>query len=57
MISRTADEVDKSGDMDSLFEKLRFMLRNLPDWMIPKGFSKEQGKDKTNSYMNISDPE
>ena len=57
IISRIADEVDKSWDMDSMFEKLRFMIRNLPDWMLPKWFSKEQGKDKTNAYMNITDPE
>jgi len=56
VISRTADEVDKSWDMDSIFEKIRFMIRNLPTWMLPEWFSREQGKDKTNSYMNISDP-
>jgi len=56
VISRTSDEVDKSWDMDSIFEKLRFMIRHLPDWMIPEWFSKEPWKDKTNSYMNISDP-
>lgn len=56
IISRTADEVDKLGDMDSMFEKIRFMIRNLPSWMLPKGFSKEMSKDRTNAYMNISDP-
>lgn len=56
IISRTADEVDKLGDMDSIFEKIRFMIRNLPMWMLPKGFSKEMSKDRTNAYMNISDP-
>lgn len=56
LISRTADEVDSPWDMDSMFEKIRFMIRNLPSWMIPKWFSKEQGRDKTNRYMNISDP-
>ena len=57
IISRTAEEVDKSWDMDSMFEKIRFMIRHLPIWMLPKGFSKEQGRDKTNAYMNITDPE
>lgn len=56
IISRTADEVDKLGDMDSMFEKIRFMIRNLPTWILPKGFSKEVSKDKSNAYMNISDP-
>ena len=39
-----------------MFEKIRFMIRNLPAWMLPKDFSKEMSKDRTNAYMNISDP-
>lgn len=57
IISRTADEVDKSWDMDSMFEKLRFMIRNLPDRMLPAWFNKAPWVDKTNSYMNISYPD
>lgn len=56
LISRTADEVDSPWDMDSMFEKIRFMIRNLPKWILPTWLSKEQGKDKTNRYMNLSDP-
>lgn len=56
LISRTSDEVDSPWDMDSMFEKIRFMMRNLPDWMLPKGLSKEPWKDKSNRFMNISDP-
>ena len=37
--SRKLDLVDTIGDMDSIFEKVRFMLRNLPRWMAPQGFS------------------
>jgi len=37
-----------------MFEKLRFMIRNLPDWMMPTGLNKSPWVDKTNSYMNIS---
>lgn len=55
-ISRTEEEVDTPWDMDSLFEKIRFMIRNLPNWMIPKDFSKELGKDKTNVFRKITDP-
>lgn len=34
-LSRKKDLVDRKGDMDSLFEKHRAMLRWLPDWMRP----------------------
>lgn len=56
IISRTAEEVDTAWDMDSMFEKIRFMIRELPDWILPKWFSKELGKNKTNAYMRITDP-
>jgi len=56
IISRTSDEVDSPWDMDSVFEKLRFFIHNLPEWMLPQWFSKEPWKDKSNRYMNISDP-
>ena len=57
LISRTEWEVDSPWDMDSLFEKMRFMMENLPEWLIPESYNKEPWKDKSNRKMNITDPD
>ncbi len=36
--SREQDLVDKLGDPDSIFEKMRLLLRRLPDIWLPEGF-------------------
>lgn len=36
MVSRKEDLVDSPGDPDSLFWKVDFIHRNLPDWLRPK---------------------
>ena len=34
--SKTEDDVDRTGDMKSLFEKLRFFIKTTPAWMLPE---------------------
>ena len=36
--SRKEELVDNRGDMDTHFERVRFMLYRLPWWMVPAGF-------------------
>lgn len=38
-LSQKEDFVDKIWDMQSLFQKIRFMTAQLPKWMLPPGFS------------------
>lgn len=51
--SRKETLVDKSGDPDSIFEKIRLMLRRLPRIWLPAGFS--WGRNST--YMKLLNPE
>lgn len=36
--SRKLDLVDRLGDPSSILEKMRMLLRRLPEWQIPRGF-------------------
>jgi len=38
--SRKLELVDKRENPDSIFEKIRYIIKNLPAWMIPEGFDK-----------------
>lgn len=40
--SREFDLVDKLGDPDAIFEKIRVMRRRLPSWMLPEGFDERR---------------
>lgn len=50
--SRKADLVDRLGDPDSIFEKIRIIINNLPDFLVPPKFS---AKDNMH-YMRIINP-
>lgn len=51
--SRKEMLVDQKGDPDSIFEKIRMVLRGLPREYLPKGFS----FDKHCAHMRIVNPE
>lgn len=55
-ISKTADEVDKKGDINSCFGRLRFMLDFLPSFLLPIGFDKSDGGEN-NKFMAITSPD
>ena len=51
--SRKEQYIDVMGNMDTLIEKIRFLIRNQPRWLWPKGFD-----FKTHSnYMRILNPD
>lgn len=51
--SRKESLVDKLGDPDSIFEKMRMILKYLPYFMEPKGWDQK----KYSSYMKLINPE
>jgi len=51
--SRKADLVDRRGDQDSIFEKLRVFIDNVPYFLKPKGYDPL----KCAFYMRIINPE
>lgn len=51
--SRKEALVDKLGDPDSIFEKMRLMLNRMPDIWLPNGFV----RSKHATYMKLINPE
>lgn len=50
--SYNEDLIDKKGATDTNMERMRFMIRMLPEWLLPEGFSQE----KHLQYMNFINP-
>src|SRR3990167_2650885 len=50
--SRKEQYIDVMGNMDTLLEKVRFILRNQPEWLLPNGFS----WTNHSNYMKIINP-
>lgn len=52
-LSANEDLVDSKKDPGTLFEKMRFQLRLLPDWMLPKKFN----LDRDMPFMQLVNPD
>jgi phage terminase large subunit len=53
--SRDKDAVDKIGDPDTIFAKVRFIIYNLPDAMLPESYRGKsvQSQSTHDSYLRI----
>lgn len=51
--SRKEQYIDQIGNMSTLLEKVRFLIRNQPKWLRPKGFDFK----KHSNYLKIVNPE
>lgn len=52
--SRKEDLVDRAGDPDSIFWKIRFLIESLPAEFIPTGF--DAGNRELNQHMLVKNP-
>jgi hypothetical protein len=44
VLSKKEDDVDREGDLDTPFEKIRFFLRKVPDFLLPEHFNIDSRK-------------
>lgn len=51
--SRKEQYIDTIGNMDTIMEKVRFLIRNMPVWMRPRGFDFKQHSN----YLKIVNPD
>lgn len=51
--SRKEQYIDQIGNMDTIMEKIRFLIRNMPMWMRPRGFDFKQHSN----YLKIVNPD
>lgn len=51
--SRKLELVDKIGDPKTIFDKLRFIINNLPSWQLPVGFRPQ----KHDNFCNLINPD
>ena len=51
--SRKEQYIDQIGNMDTIMEKVRFLIRYMPTWMRPKGFDWKQHSN----YLKIVNPD
>lgn len=50
--TRKEDEVDSKKNQNTLFERIRFQIRLLPEWQYPKGFDVERSMLATMKLAN-----
>lgn len=51
--SRKLELVDRLGDLDCIFEKMRFLLYALPPWMQPRGYE----RSKHDNHARLVNPQ
>lgn len=51
--SRKEELVDRFGDLDTHFERIRYLRKHLPNWWLPLGFDSREHE----TYMKLINPE